>query len=74
NADPKAVERAVAEAALYAAHYSQGRNATRIFVSCALRKYVKKLKRVAGKVTYTNENSILVDIARLEEKFGRAVD
>ena len=72
NADPEAVERAVAEAALYAAHYSQGRNATRIFVSCALRKYVKKLKRVAGEVTYTNETSILVDVARLEEKFGPA--
>lgn len=71
NADPEAVERAIAEAALYAAHYSQGRNATRIFVSCAMRKYVKKVKRVAGKVTYSNETSILVDIARLEEKFGR---
>lgn len=73
NAGDESVERALGEAALYAAHYSQGRNATKIFVSCAMRKYVKKVKRVAGKVTYSNERSILVDVDRLEEKFGRPV-
>lgn len=73
NAGDEALERALGEAALYAAHYSQGRNATKIFVSCAMRKYVKKVKRAAGKVIYSNERSILVDVNRLEEKFGRAV-
>jgi len=66
------VEESIAEAALYAAHYSQGRNATRIFVSCAKRKHVKKIKRAIGKVTYENERSILVDVDRLTDFFGPA--
>ena len=70
GADIDAVESALAEAALYAAHYSEGRSATKIFVSCAKRKYVKKIKRVAGKVTYTNEKTILVDVTMLEKKFN----
>ncbi|HNY10275.1 MAG TPA: NFACT RNA binding domain-containing protein, partial [Candidatus Wallbacteria bacterium] len=70
NAEISAVEAALAEAALYAAHYSEGRNATKIFVSCAKRKYVKKIKRVAGKVTFINETTILVDVSMLEKKFS----
>lgn len=72
NSDAEAVERAVEEASLYAAYYSQGRTATKIFVSCAMRKYVKKIKRAAGKVTFTNETTLLVDINKLEKKFGAA--
>ncbi len=72
NSDAGAVERAIEEAALYAVHYSQGRSATKIFVSCAMRKYVKKIKRAAGKVTFTNETTLLVDINKLEKKFGAA--
>jgi len=70
NSDAEAIERAIEEAALYAVHFSQGRGATKIFVSCAMRKYVKKIKRAAGKVTYTNETTLLVDIDKLEKKFG----
>ncbi len=70
NAEISAVEEALIEAAMYAAHYSEGRNATKIFVSCAKRKYVKKIKRVAGKVTFTNEKTILVDVSMLEKKFN----
>ncbi len=69
NTEDKSIEKAVEEAALYAAYYSQGRNAVKIFVSCAMRKYVKKIKRAPGKVTYTNETAILVDINKLENKF-----
>lgn len=72
NSDAEAVERAIEEAALYAVHYSQGRGATKIFVSCAMRKYVKKIKRAAGKVTFTNETTLLVDVNKLEKKFGAA--
>jgi len=70
NAEISAVEEALIEAAMYAAHYSEGRNATKIFVSCAKRKYVKKIKRAAGKVTFTNEKTILVDVSMLEKKFS----
>lgn len=69
----EAVEQSIAEAALYAAHYSQGRNATRIFVSCAKRKHVKKMRRALGKVTFENERAILVDVDRLEAFFGQDV-
>lgn len=70
GAETQTLENAVKEAAMYAAYYSQGRNATKIFVSCAKRKYVKKLKRVPGKVTFSCETTILIDVNELEAKFG----
>lgn len=69
NTDDDIIKNAVKEASLYAAYYSQGRSATKIFVSCAKRKHVKKIKHAAGKVTFTNENTILVDVNQLEAKF-----
>ena len=69
NISPDIIEKALEETALYAAYYSQGRSATKIFVSCAKRKHVKKVKRVAGKVTFTNETTILIDTKQLDAKF-----